>query len=75
MHLPRYEAAGKYEKADIVDFVMRAIAESNGRFLKDDGSGCWEEANENYVHTKVSGSFRARRAARKRLLVEPEKSS
>ena len=67
IHLPRYEASSKYEKADVVDFIIRAISESTGRFLKEDCNGYWEEATDaDYVHTKVAGSFRARRAARKR---------
>ena len=73
IHLPRYEASSKYEKADVVDFIIRAISESTGRFLKEDSNGYWEEAtNHDYVHTKVAGSFRARRAAKKRAIAQQQ---
>ena len=66
IHLPRYEKADKFKKAEIIDFIIDAIYESSGRFLKDNGNGSWKLASYDEVRLKVGKLFRARRAIHKK---------
>ena len=66
IHLPRYEAANRVQKAQIIDFIVDAIYESSGRFLKDNGNGSWELASYDEARAKAGKLFRARRANHQR---------
>ena len=57
----KYEAAGnRYEKTEIAEKIVGIIHESNGRFLKRDGSG-WVEVDDVAAREKISHFFRNQR--------------
>lgn len=61
VHMSQYEAAGRLEKTCIAEIIVRMVKDSNGRFLKRDTAGEWEEADDNDARKKVAHAFRNRR--------------
>ena len=60
----RYDAAKKFEKMEISDFVVQIVKGYSGRFLKQDSAG-WLVATVEEAREKVSHAFRTRRSASK----------
>ncbi len=61
MQMDEYEAASRLEKTCITEKIVQAIKESDGRFLKRDDGGEWEEVDLETARKKVGHAFRNRR--------------
>ena len=62
MHFVDYEKLGKYQKTDVADTIISIIHESGGRFLKQDGKGCWLQVSDVEARKKVAHWFRHARS-------------
>ena len=65
LYADEYEQAGKAGKTAIAENIIRLIQQSGARFLKTDGDGFWEEADDKLARAKVSHTFRTRRKSRR----------
>lgn len=61
MQMDAYEAANRLEKTYITEQIVEAIMSSDGRFLKRDDGGDWEEVDHETARKKVAHAFRNRR--------------
>lgn len=61
MQMDQYEAASRLEKTCITEKIVQTIHESDGRFLKRDVGGDWEEVDQETARKKVGHAFRNRR--------------
>ena len=56
----KYDNASRDEKKRITEEIVGIVKETTGRFLKDDGAG-WVEVADDVARLKVSSAFRAMR--------------
>ena len=61
IYMNEYEGAGRLEKTCIAEVIVRMVKDANGRFLKRDQGGVWEEVPDNEARKKVAHAFRNRR--------------
>lgn len=61
MQMTEYENANRLEKTYITEKIVEAIKGSDGRFLKRDEGGEWEEVDHETARKKVAHAFRNRR--------------
>lgn len=61
MQMDEYEAASRMEKTSMTEKIVQMVKESDGRFLKRDDGGDWEEVDQETARRKVAHAFRNRR--------------
>lgn len=61
LQMDEYEMATRLEKSLITEKIVQAIRDSDGRFLKRDDGGEWEEVDQETARKKVGHAFRNRR--------------
>jgi hypothetical protein len=61
MAMDKYENANRMEKTHITEKIVGTIKETDGRFLKRDDGGEWEEVDHETARKKVAHAFRNRR--------------
>jgi hypothetical protein len=61
IYVNEYEGAGRLEKICIAEVIVRMVKDANGRFLKRDDGGDWEEVDDSTARKKVAHAFRNRR--------------
>ena len=60
-HMEEYEAASRLEKTCMTEHIVELVKSSDGRFLKRDDGGDWEEVDDETARKKVAHAFRNRR--------------
>jgi len=61
MYADQYEKANRQEKTCMTEKIVQQIHAANGRFLKRDDFGDWEEVDHETARKKVAHAFRNRR--------------
>lgn len=59
--MEEYEAASRLEKTCMTETIVQMIKNKDGRFLKRDDGGGWEEVDDETARKKVAHAFRNRR--------------
>ena len=59
--MEEYEAASRLEKTCMTEKIVQLVHDSDGRFLKRDDGGDWEEVDHETARRKVAHAFRNRR--------------
>lgn len=57
-HKHQYEDSGRLEKGCLAGSIIGIVKASDGRFLKLNGEGGWEEVKDNLAREKVHHTFR-----------------
>lgn len=61
VRMEEYEAASRLEKTCMTENIVQLVKDANGRFLKRDDGGDWEEVDDETARKKVAHAFRNRR--------------
>lgn len=62
MHRDEYEKAGKFQKTEVAQRIVRMVNDSYGRFLKWEGGKGWVEVDNEVARDKISHFFRHARS-------------